>query len=318
MAASETMFMQWAINTSAGTLPATQLIDNVSGSLGVEQRVATSQGQNASLTGRTNRMRVTGTKLEPTFSMEPTATEWTYLLPWLLGGTNTGTTPIVYTPGTDLLLRAVQATEDRDGVSYPHSWTNLAVDQFTLRSQGGGLVGLDIQTVANGGAYENSTAFPALANFDDTTSPFGFPDLTGDGATGSDGAFTIGGSTRQAFSVTLGVSYGLDRGRTPHTMSATGLRKRTRDITLSLDMPAAEATAIYASDIRDLTPRAVIMRWRNPVESVEFLEVELPSVIFPLPDVPLPARSEIRHTVTGMAKYDGTNPPMTVRLQIRT
>lgn len=317
MAASETMFMQWAINTAGGALPATQLIDNVSGSLGVEQRITDSQGQNASLTGRTNRMRVTGTKLEPVFNMEPTATEWTYLLPWLLGGSSSGTTPIEYTPGTDLPLRGIQAVEDRDGTPYPHSWTNLAVDQFTIRSQAG-LVGLEIQTVANGGAYDNSTAFPSLANFDNTTSPFAFPDLTGDGATGSDGAFTIGGTARQAFSVTLSVGHGLDRGRTPHTMSATGLRKRNRDIAISLDMPAAEAQAIYSSDIRALTPRAVSLRWRNPVQSVEFLELSLPSVIFPRPDVPLPVRSEIRHPVVGMAKFDGTNAPLIVRLQIRT
>ena len=83
-------------------------------------------------------------------------------------------------------------------------------------------------------------------------------------------------------------------------------------------MPAAEAQAIYASDLRDLTPRAVVMRWRNPVESVEFLEVTVPSVIFPLPDVPLPARGEIRHTVNGMARFDGTNAPILFKVQVRT
>ena len=83
-------------------------------------------------------------------------------------------------------------------------------------------------------------------------------------------------------------------------------------------MPADEAANIYASDLRGLTPRAVLMRWRNPVASVEYLEIECPTVIFPLPDVNLPVRDEIKHQVTGMVKYDGTNPPFTVRLQIRT
>ena len=65
MAASETSFMSWAINTAGGTLPAVQLIDNVSGSLGVEQRVTESMGQNASLTGRTDRTTTTARRRTP-------------------------------------------------------------------------------------------------------------------------------------------------------------------------------------------------------------------------------------------------------------
>lgn len=317
MAASITTFMQWALNTAAGTLPATQLIDNVSGRLGVRQEIVDTSGQNASLTGRSNRMRVVSLPAEPVFNMEPTAQELTYLFPWLLGAAGAGTVPIVYTPTNDLPLRGVQGVEDR-GTAYPHNYTNLAVDSFSIRSQPGRLVGLEIQAVTNGGVYENTTAFPALSNFDNTTSPFAFPDLTGDGASGSDGTFTIGGVARQAFSATFSVNYGLDRGRMPHTLSPTGLRKRTRDVTIQFQMPADEAQNIYASDLRGTTPRAVIMRWRNPVQTTEYLEIECPSVIFPLPDTDLPVRDEIRPVVTGMAKYDGTNPPFTIRLQIRT
>lgn len=316
--ASITTFMQWAINTAGAALPATQLIDNVSGRIGARQEIVDSNGQNFSLTGRSNRMRVTATPAEPSFSMEPTAQEWTYLLPWLLGGSNAGTAPIVYTPGTDLPLRGIQGVEDRAGTAYPHNYSSVAVDSFTIRSAPGQLLGLEINTVVNGGVYENTTAFPTLSNFDNTTSPFAFPDLTGDGATGLDGTFTIGGTTRQTFASSVTVNYNLDRQRTPHTIRATGLRKRARDIALNFNMPAAEAQAIYAADLRAVTPRAVVMRYRNPVQTVEYIEFEFSSVIFPLPDINLPARDEIRVDVTGMAKFDGTNNPMTVRLQIRT
>jgi hypothetical protein len=316
--ASITTFMQWAINTVDGTLPATQLIDNVSGRIGAIQEIVDSTGQNASLTGRTNRMRVTGTPTEPAFNMEPTAQEWAYLLPWMLGGSNTGTTPIVYTIGNDLPLRGIQGVEDRAGSAYPHNYTNVAVDSFTIRSSPGQLLGLEINSIVSGGVYENSTAFPSLSNFDNTTSPFAFPDLTGDGATGSDGVFTIAGTGLQIFSSSISVSYNLDRARRPHTLQAAGLRKRARDVSLSFNMPAADAQAIYASDLRGLTPRAAIMRFRNPVASVEFIEFEFPSVIFPLPDLNLPARDEVRVDVTGMAKFNGTNSPMIVRLQVRT
>lgn len=318
MGASITTFSQWAMNTAGGTLPATQLIDRVAGRLGVRQEHVKSMGQNLSLTDRSNRIRVSGTPIEPTFSFEPTATEWSYLLPWLLGAAGVGTTPIVYTPSNSMLLRAVQGTEDQDGTTVYHNFTNLAVDSFTLRSQAGGLIGLDVETVSSGGTYEQTTTFPSLSNFDVTTEPFVFPDLTGDGATGSDGTFTIGGVARDTFSINLNVRHGLDRGRTPHTLTPKGLRKRTRDITLTLDMPADQATAIYSTDMRALTPRAVVMRWRNPNASVEFLEVSIPAMIFPRPDVDLPPRGEIRHNPVGFAVYDGTNAPMTVSLQIRT
>lgn len=307
--------MQWALNTSGGTLPATQLIDNVSGRIGARQDMVDSSGQNASLTGRTNRIRVTGTPIEPSFNFEPTVTELSYLWPWLLGGSNAGTTPIVYTLGNDLPLRGVQGVEDR-GSAYPHNYTNLAVDSWTLRSQPGRLLTLEVQTVASGGTYENTTVFPVLANFDNTTSPFAFPDLTGDGATGSDGTMQIAGVSRQVFSISFGVTYNLDRGRMPHTLSPTGLRKRQRDVTMQFQMQADDAQAIYASDIRGVTPRTVMMRWRNPLVATAYLEIECPSVIFPLPDIDLPVRDEIRPTVTGIVKYDGTNQPFTIRMQV--
>lgn len=318
MGASITTFSQWAINTSAGALPAIQLIDRVSGRLGVRQEYVKSMGQNASLTDRQNRIRVSATPIEPTFSFEPTATELSYLLPWLMGAAGVGTTPIVYSASNAFPLRAVQGTEDQDGTTVLHNFTNLAVDGFTIRSQAGGLIGLDVETVSSGGAYEQSTAFPSLSNFDTTTEPFVFPDLTGDGATGADGTFTIGGTARDTFGINLSVRHGLDRGRMPHTLTPKGLRKRTRDITLTLDMPADQATAIYASSMTALTPRAVTMRWRNPNATVEYLEIEIPAMVFPRPDVDLPPRGEIRHNPVGFAVYDGTNAPLIVRLQIRT
>jgi len=314
--ASITTFMQWAIKNSGGTLPATQLIDNVTGRIGASQEIADSNGQNASLTGRINRMRVTGLPVEPTFSFEPTALEWTYLLPILLGGTSAGTTPIVYTPGNDLPLFSAQGVEDRGGTPFPHNYTNLAVDSWTIRSQPGGLLGLDISCIGTG--YENTTAFPSLSNFDNVYSPFAYPDLTGDGATGLDGAFTINGTSRLTWSISLTCNYNLDRGRRPHTLAVQGLRKRARDISCQFSMQADDAQNIYASDLRGLTGYPVVMRWRNPVQTTEYLEINMPSVIFPLPDIDLPRREEIRPTVSGMAKYDGTNPPITFKVQLRT
>lgn len=313
---SITTFMQWAIKNSAGTLPATQLIDNVTGRIGASQEIVDSNGQNASLTGRTNRMRVTGLPVEPTFSFEPTAIEWTYLLPILLGGSSAGTTPIVYTPGNDLPLFSAQGVEDRGGTPFYHNYTNLSVDSWTIRSSPGGLLGLDISCVGTG--YENTTVFPTLTNFDNVYSPFCFPDLTGDGTTGLDGLFTINSVTRLAFSISLTCNYGLDRGRRPHTLAVQGLRKRMRDINVQFQMQADDAQNIYSTDLRGLTPYAVLMRWRNPVQTTEYIEIDLPSVIFPLPDIDLPRRDEIRPTVSGIAKYDGTNSPILVKVQLRT
>ncbi|MFO0937834.1 MAG: hypothetical protein U0798_15120 [Gemmataceae bacterium] len=315
---SITTFFQWAINLAGGGLPATQLIDSVSGRLGILQETVDSTGQNAELTGRVNRMRVVGTPIEPTFMMEPTAKEWTFLWPWLLGGTTTGAGPWVYEPGNDLPLRGIQGAEERGGTTKLHNYTNLAVDSWTLRSSPGKLIGLDIATVANGGAYEETTAFPALTNFDNVTSPFSFPDLTGEGATGQDGTFTIGDTPYDPFSISLECRYNLDRARRPHSLMAKGLRKRTRDLTLPLNLPAADAEAIYAADLRGLTGLPVVMAWRNPVESVEFLKIDLASVIFPRPDHDLPARDEVRPNVTGIIKFDGTNPPIRVVVQLRT
>jgi len=315
---SITIFSKLAINLAGGGLPADQLIDQVSGRLGISQEVVDATGQNASLTGRTNRMRVVGNPVEPTFSMQPTAMEHSFLWPWLLGGTATGTAPIVYEPGNDLPLRGIQGVEDRGGSTKLHNYTNLAVDNWTLRSSPGSLIAIDIATVGDDAVYDETTAFPALTNFDDVTSPFSFPDLTGVGATGQNGVFTIGGTEYDPFSISLGCSYNLDRARRPHSLSAKGLRKRARDIGLQLNLPAADAEAVYAADMRALTPRAVVMVWRNPVESVEFLKIELPSVVFPRPDHDLPARDEIRPNINGVAKFDGTNPPIKVTLQLRT
>ena len=314
--ASITTFMQWAIGTSSGALPATQLIDNVSGRIGASQEIADSTGQNASLTGRTNRMRVTGLPTEPTFSFEPTAKEWTYILPILLGGSSAGTTPIIYTPGNDLPLFSAQGVEDRAGTPFYHNYTNLAVDSWTIRSSPGGLLGLDISCV--GTAYDNTTVFPTLSNFDNIYSPFCFPDLNGTGISGLNGIFTINGTSRLAFSISVSCSYGLDRGRRPHTLAVQGLRKKQRDISLQIQMEADDAQAIYSSDLRGLTPYPVIMRWRNPVQTTEYLEIDTPNVIFPLPDIDLGRREEIRPTVSGMAKYDGTNSPITFKVQLRT
>lgn len=312
---SITTFSQWAINTAGGSLPATQLIDRVSGRLGIRQETASAVGQNASLTERTNRMRVTGTPIEPSFSFEPTALEWSYLLPWLLGGTSAGATPIVYTPGNDLPLRGIQGFEDRNGSTKLHNYTNLAVDSFTIRSSPGQLVSLDVDCVGSSSVYDESTAFPTLTNFDNTSQPFSFPDLTAVPGTGTAGTFTIGGVSYDPFAISLTVNYNLDRNRRPHTLSAKNLRKRARDISLSLTLPAADAEAIYASDIRGLNALAVIAIWRNPVNGAQLFELSLPSVIFPRPDVDLPVREEVKHQVTGIAKYDGTNAPLVVSLQ---
>lgn len=212
--------------------PVTKRFDFKSCGIGVNEEFIDTSGNRGTRSRGIERVRGGLQRVAGTISLQPTAVEWSYLLPWILGANASGTTYAL----ADALQSRYVTVDKSDGtngkvMTYDHCLVNRA----TIRGQQGQPLDLELDVVGVAEAVANAGTFPALS-LDTTTWPFVFHDLT----------FVINGSTVSAKNVEITIDNHVDVDRFFNSATlSTAANAMDRHITLNTLLPYGDWSALY-------------------------------------------------------------------------
>ncbi len=158
-------------------LPVTQRIDFISETFSLKQEMPYLGGMRGVRARNINRVREGIRRVDGNIVCQPTALEWSYLLPWILGGAAVGTSyPISETvPGKYIM---------KDMGSKVYTYDHCRVSKCTIACQQGETLKVTLDVAGVDEVPGNSGTFPVLT-LDATTTPFMFFDVV----------LTFGGTT---------------------------------------------------------------------------------------------------------------------------
>jgi hypothetical protein len=271
--------------------PVTKQFDFTRCNIGIEEELRDLAGMRGTRSHDIARMRSGKKTVSGLLGFQPTAVEWASLLPWILGGTPSGTSyPLAES------LTGYNVAVDR--VMAVHTYSSVLVDRGTVRGSQHEPVDLELDV---SGADETEGAagtFPALT-LDSTTSPFMFKDLV----------LTVGGTTYQTKNVEITINNMVDRDR--YFNSATrspAANAKDREITVSTTLPYGDASAVYGSGSAGV---AAVATFTFGATSLVFSFVKLAFGKMP-PDAE--GREEIMIPVRGRAYSSGATAELVTTL----
>lgn len=290
MAAANTPLARLGLGASATESPVTRRIDFRDFDLGIERELVDMNGTRGKYDRDDARVRPNKTRVAPRLSCQPTATEWTYLLPWILDGTPSGTS---YPLGNTTALRSIAFDPGAGSL-----WTlpNVAVDEATLRCSEGGPLELSLGLI--GRSYSVSGSFPSLS-LDVATQPFLMTDCV----------LTVEASAVQFREMSLTIRKGIDRERFFNTTELTAQNKLRRDIVWSVSVPYGDNTSLY--NVAQSAAADVVATFTNGV-----YVLTLTSTVRFRPRSPVsPFQQEGMQSLEGEAySADGSASPLVVTL----
>lgn len=210
--------------------------------------------------------------------MQPTPVELAALLPWVLGGTPSGTT---YPLADALTSRYV--TVDRGAKVF--TYNGCFIDSATFRASQGQPLQMSLNVVGSDETVGNAASFPSLS-IDTTTNAFMFHDCV----------ISIGGSNYAARDFEMTINNHVDRDRFFNAqVLSTATQAMDRNITCRFSLPYGDAAAAYASGAAGV---AVTATFTNGAVSLLF---SLVKVCFPRRSPMVGGRQEIMLPLDGVA-----------------
>jgi hypothetical protein len=239
-------------------------------------------------------------RIEGPISMAPTAVEWSYLLPWILGADASGTTYALAET-----LQARYLTVDRsdanssgtDGKVF--TYDGCKVNRARIHCAQGELLGCDLDIVGIDETVANNGTFPAIT-LDITTGPFTFSD--------SAGALSLGGSAYSARSLEIVIDNKIDTERFFNSNTRTAVVAQDREILVNMELGYGDAEAIYNSGIGGL---AGTFTFTNGAVSIVFT---FPKIQFPRRSPTVRGKQEVMLGLQGRAHRSGSTPSLSVDL----
>ncbi len=168
-------------------------------------------------------------------SFIPTTNELALLLPWILGGTPSGS-PLVTYPLADA-LSSRYVTVDRSSISTfgkVFTYTGCVVSKATFHASQGEPLSVDLDLVGIDETPANAGTFPVLS-LDIATQPMMFYDL----------ALVVNSVTYQCHDFQLVVDNTVETERFFNSQTLTANYAKDRHITLHHELPYGDATAAY-------------------------------------------------------------------------
>jgi hypothetical protein len=226
--------------------------------------------------------------------LQPTAVEWASLLPWILGGTPSGTNyPLAETLPAKYV--AVNRSDGTDGKVFVYS--GVKVNRATIRGTQGEPLELDLDLVGVDETVGLANSFPALT-LDTTTAPFMFHDLV----------LSIAATEYQAKDVEIVIDHRLDGERFFNSQTRTAIAAQDRMIGVNTQLPYGDAEAAYNTGIAGV---AVVATFTNGTVSLAFT---MSKVQFPRRSPTAPGRTEIMLPLQGIAYKSGSTLELTTVL----
>ena len=260
--------------------PVTEQFDCIDESLALAEEIIDGNGMKGTRSRALERTAEGIRRVGGGLVLEPTANEWALLLPWILGGTPSGTN---YPLAEALSSRYVNI----DRGSRRFTYSGCLVNRATFRSSEGEVLTVDLDII---GVDESvsATAFPTITL--NTDKRFYFHNLS----------LTVGGTGYNAKDFELVVDNAVDSDRFHNSQTlSTDANARDRIITVSTMLPYSDAVAVYASGEAGV---AIVATFTNGTVS---LALSLGKVVFPRESPTQRGRDEILLPVRGQAYESG-------------
>jgi hypothetical protein len=290
MSAAITTLARLGLGASAAESPVTRRIDFREFDLGIEIELVDMNGTRGKYDEDDSRVRPNKKRIAPRLSCQPTATELTYLLPWILDGNPAGTS---YPLGNSTALRSLAYDP---GAGNLWNLPNVAVDEGSFRASEGGP--LDVSLSLLGRSFTVAGTFPALS-LDVATQPFLMTDCV----------LSIAAGVVQFREMGLTIRKNHDRERFFNTTELTAQNKLKREIIWSFGVPYGDNLALY--NVAQNAAATVVATFTNGV----YILTLTSSVRFRPKSPNSPFQQEAMLSLEGKAySPDGTTTPLAVTL----
>lgn len=224
-------------------------------------------------------------------TLQPTPTEWSYILPWVFGAAPTGNgssaTPYVYAL-QEALGSAYYLTFDRATKVLTYSGCQVA--RMTVEGSQGEPLRVELEVVGVDETVGSAGTFPAISN-DLTAPPFMFQDCV----------ITANAVTYNARSFRLVLDQHLEDDRWLNSATLTGIYALDRTVECPLTLPYGDASALYGLGTAGF---AVDLKATNGTHSLEF---NLPSCVAPRRSPTVPGRQEVFMDLPVTGKRSGSS-----------
>jgi hypothetical protein len=269
--------------TSPGNTSTMHRFEFASCMLGAHESIIDANGIVGSRSRDIERVRGGLVHVNGVIEMEPTALEWSLLLPWLMGGTTSGSPAVVYSLGDQMPTQFITV----DKVAKVFTYSSCAVNRFTLTGAQGQALKLRIEVIGAVETEANAGTFTTKA-IDLTTAPFVF----------SDAVVTAGGTGTLIKNFELSVDNHIDADRffNSVTLATPPLAlDRTTTFRTLIAFDSVLGAAIYgtgvAGSIIDI----------NHTNGSQTLNIAMPAVSFPRQGLDVAGRTEVMMPIEGTA-----------------
>jgi hypothetical protein len=287
---------QLGISTSN---PVDARFDLVTESLACDENYIDTNGLRGTRSRYVANQRVGNRRVMGQLHLQPTPVELALLLPWILGGTPTGTGTVTY-PLADALPTARYVTVDRGSKVFTYS--GCQVSRATLTGREGMPLDLMLDVIGVDETVANSGTFPSLS-IDVTTAPFIFTDLV----------LSVGGTGYSAKSVEIVIDNVIDRDRFYNSTTLTAAYAMDRHILVNTELPYGTASAAY--NLGAAAGTAVTAVFTGTGTSV--LSLSFVKVCFPRKSPTFRAgRAEQMLPMMGTAFYSGSTAELVTTLAV--
>lgn len=270
--------------------PATLLLDLMSGDVGLQEALVNGTGVRGTRSRHKSRTRRGLRRASGGITIEPNPTELAFWLPYILGGTPSGTT---YPLGEALSAFICQ----KDMIDKVFTYTGCKVASATFRSSQGGPLQLTINIEGVDESVGNAGTFPAIELTE--AAPF----------VHHDGAFTVNSiSGRTFFDFELTIDNALDAERFGNSATRTAINPTDRIITLGLTPPYGGNHDMYNLLETGVPIEAV---FTNGTVSITF---SMPFVQIPRNTPLIAGKAENRLLLRGEARSDDANEELEITL----
>lgn len=275
--------------------PVTKRFDFKSCDLGVNEEVIDTSGNRGTRGRGIERVRNGLRRVAGGMQLQPTALEWSYLLPWMLGAAAVGN---VFSLADTLPYRYVTVDKSNGTDGKVFTYDHCLISKATIKATQGQPLDLEMDVVGVDEATGNAGTFPALT-LDTTTGPFTFLDL----------AYVIGGTTVKAKDIEISIDNKIDADRFFNSATlSTAFNALDRHILCRSTLPYGDFTAIYNSGIGGVAATAT---FTNGSFSLLF---SFAALVFPRQPLRVPERQEVMLPIQGQAFSSGATPEVVVTL----
>lgn len=271
----------------------TKRFDFIGESLALKETFTTADGLRGTRTRSISRVRAGNRVVAGQLTLQPNTAEMVLLLPWILGGTASGTSyPLAETVPSRYVVV--------DRVTKVVSYTTVRVNKALFRGQEGKPLELILDLIGCDESVGNAATFPSLT-VDMATPPWMFSDMV----------LSVNSNPYSCKSFELTVDNMLDSGRFFNSQTLnTNFNAKDRKISVRTSLPYADAVAAYNVGAGGCPTVATF------TNGVDILTLTMAHVAYPRESATVQGRNEVMLPLNGIAYHDTALGELAVVLAI--